>query len=164
MHATYVLSTSRHRQGLTFPHQALHSPCALNGIKESIFGVEAPGALRSSWAGQDGWEHGGEDGCRVPGVRRDRDRGPATTAEPNALPIHQPGPRRRVRRRPRRPGELLDGCWACSARSAFTRFRTRILAAAIRGRLPAYVDISDDWEPTLDALELDARPATGSPP
>ncbi|WP_370589059.1 saccharopine dehydrogenase family protein [Pseudonocardia sp. C8] len=55
------------------------------------------------------------------------------------------------------PGELLDGCWGVlSTLGPFTRFGTRILAAAIEAGC-RYVDINDDWEPTLDALELDAR-------
>ncbi|MCB8913453.1 saccharopine dehydrogenase NADP-binding domain-containing protein [Rhodococcus rhodochrous] len=49
---------------------------------------------------------------------------------------------------------LFDGAWGVlSTLGPFTRFGTKIMGAAIASGCH-YVDINDDWEPTLEALEL----------
>ncbi|WP_159501767.1 saccharopine dehydrogenase family protein [Microbacterium sp. 18062] len=55
--------------------------------------------------------------------------------------------------------DLLDGAWGVlNALGPFARFGSRILSASIARRCH-YVDIDDDWEPTLEAFELHERAA-----
>ncbi|MFC9767202.1 saccharopine dehydrogenase family protein [Rhodococcus jostii] len=53
------------------------------------------------------------------------------------------------------PRQLFSGAWGVlSSLGPYTRFGTKIMKAAIESGCQ-YVDINDDWEPTLQAFELD---------
>ncbi len=53
------------------------------------------------------------------------------------------------------PRKLFAGAWGVlSTLGPYTRFGTKIMGAAIESGCQ-YIDINDDWEPTLQAFELD---------